>query len=406
MTCELLCRLLNNDLVGFLVSLACYMPIYHGVPLPFQPWLQGSVLFIITVVGFFSPTAKFVGPVRFGYLHHATHLSNIYRLLLDWWVYAALFLVFSPAILPAGGLGLLAMSTAAWIHVYREYAKQRAAVAKAVAICTAKASLAASAAKEDAAVGGRYEVQLAAAATAARHDALQAHLTRSTDFFDSAATAWAAMGSVTQTAEDAVKKADQLIDAANEVVVSEKPDDNDNDEDGDDDDDDEDGDGDDDDDDDDDDNGESRTAVLAEALLQTAQDARDKATDVVNKLHLAQEAIDRSVQADQVNQKWRKAAKKNAEKAAMAFKTMDETVRNWPNTARSVARAAADTQAFADQALDAATQGEMEKAWEHVASAQASADKAKVSMEGLHSDVSKGNWALVSWLEVDCFNVG
>ncbi|KAK0510855.1 hypothetical protein JMJ35_006407 [Cladonia borealis] len=367
--------------VGFLVSLAGYMPIYHGVPLPFQPWLQGLVLFAIAVVGYFSPTTKFVGPVRFGYLRHAAHLSNIYRLLLDYWsVYAALFLVFSPAILPSASLGLGAMSAAAWIHVYREYVGQRAAVAEAVAKYTARASLAASAAQEDAAVGGRYEAQLAAAATAARHGALQAHLVRSTDFFDSAATAWAAMGSVTQTAQDAVTEADGLIDAANQVVAAEKPDEDNN-----------------------DNEGESRTTVLAETLLGTAQDTLDKANDVVNKLHLAQEAIDRSLKADKVNQTWRRAAKTNAEEAAKAVKTLAKAVKYWPNIALSAASAAADTQAFADQALAAATEGEMEKAWKLAESAKTSADEAKGLMEKLRSDVvGKGNRALISWLEFEC----
>ncbi|RYO80417.1 hypothetical protein DL766_007815 [Monosporascus sp. MC13-8B] len=140
------------------------MPIYHGVPLPFQPWLQGLILALIAVVGFFTPTAKFASPLRFYYLHQAAHLPSIYRLLLDWWVYAALFLVFSPAVLPSAGLGLMAMSVASWVHVYRKYVRQRAAIVDAVARHVTLAWLAASETQED------------AATTTARRDALQAQL--------------------------------------------------------------------------------------------------------------------------------------------------------------------------------------------------------------------------------------
>jgi hypothetical protein len=346
------------------------MPIYHGVPLPFQPWLQGLILLVIAVVGFFSPTAKFVGPVRFGYIQYAAHLSSIYRLLLDWWVYTALFLVFSPVVLPPAGLGLGAMSVAAWIHVYREYVKQRAAVAEVVAEYAAMASLAASAAQEDAAAAGRFEAQLAAAATAARHDALQVQLIRSTDFFDSAAEAWAAMGTVTQPAEDAAEKAQNLMDAADQAAGTEKPDEE-----------------------------VGHTEMLGRYLSEAAQATLDEAREVVTKLHSAQEAVQRSRDAAAENQKARTAAEKNSEAANRAVKALSEVARNWPDMAFSAASAAAKTRAFADPALAAATEGEMENARKLAASVKTSAKDAKKWMEDLRSEVGNGQQALVSWLE-------
>lgn len=346
------------------------MPIYHGVPLPFQPWLQGLILFMVSVVGFFAPTAKFIGPARFGYLHHATHLSSIYRLLLDWWVYAALFLVFSPAVLPSAGLGLVAMSVAAWVHVYREYVKQRTAVADAVTQHAVTATLAAAAAKEDAAAAGRFETQLATAAVAARRDALRALTVRSTDFFDAANLAWTAMATVTQPAEHAAERAQELIDAANEVAGSEKPDEE-----------------------------QGHTELLGQYLAESAQLTLKEANGVVDKLRTAQDAVSRSQNAAQQHEKARLAAEKTVDLSNKAVRKLADTVKKWPEMAYSVANHAAKAQAFADRALTAATEGEMEKAWELATTADNSAKDAKKRMERLRTEVSNGQQALVSWLE-------
>ncbi|KAI0381348.1 hypothetical protein F5Y04DRAFT_80296 [Hypomontagnella monticulosa] len=356
--------------VGFLVSLACYMPIYYGVPLPFQPWLQGLILIVVVVVGFFAPTAKFVGPARFGYLQHSTHLSSIYRLLLDWWVYVALFLVFSPAILPSAGLGLISMLVAAWVHVYLEYVKQRNDVANAVTQHATTAALAAAAAQEDAAAAGRYEAELAAAAVAARRDALQTLTVRSTDFFDKANDAWTAMATVAQPVEQAAERAQNLIDAANDAAGAEKPDEE-----------------------------KGHTELLGQYLAESAQLSLKEANSVAEKLRTAQDAVSRSENAAEQHKKAREAAEKLAELSSKAVRELAETVKKWPGMAHSVATHAAKAQAFADQALTAATDGEMEKAWELATSSQKSATDAETGMEKLRSEVSNGQLPLITWLE-------
>ncbi|OAA53607.1 hypothetical protein SPI_09314 [Niveomyces insectorum RCEF 264] len=339
--------------VGLLLLLACYMPIYYGLPLAFQPWLHGLIVFAVTVVGYFAPTAKFVGPARFGYLHHADHLSRIFRWLLGWWGYAALVLVFLPVVLPSAGLGLAALSLAFCVHVYRAtrpwhpWPRRR-----------------------DAAAAGRYEAQLAAAASTARRDALQALRVRPSDFFDSAAEAWAALGAVTQSAEDAAERAQNLLDAANEAAGSEKPDEE-----------------------------AGRTELLGQYLAESAQTTLEEAQGVVSKLRTAQEAISRSQNAAAEDQKARAAADQNAAAATQAVKRLAEVVKAWPGMAFSAATAAASTRAFADRALAAATEGEMAQAWELAASAEASANDAKMWMERLRADVGNGQQALLSWLE-------
>ncbi|OAA59174.1 hypothetical protein SPI_06376 [Niveomyces insectorum RCEF 264] len=357
--------------VGVLLLLACYIPVYYGLPLAFQPWLQGLVLLAITVVGFFAPTAKFVGPVRFAYLHHATHLTTVCQALLDWWGYAALVLVFLPIVLPAAGLGLGALLLAAAIHVYREYNARRAAVAEAVAKCVASAALSAAAAQDDAKAGPRLEAQLISAATTARHEAVRALLVQSTDFFDSAATAWAAVGSATQPAEDAVDKAQSLLDAANEAAGSEKPDEDDED---------------------------SRTELLGQYLAEAAQAALDESHKVVDKLRTAQEAISRSQAAAAENQRARVAVDANATSAVQALSQLAAVVRTWPGMAFEAAAAAAATQGFADRALSAATAGEMAEAWVLVDSAKAAAADAKTQMDSLRAAVGNGQQSLLSWL--------
>lgn len=346
------------------------MPIYYGVPLYFQPWVYGLSLAIIVVIGFFAPTTKFNGPLRFGYLEYSEYYSKIYSFLIDGGLFSASFLVFSLVLLPFAGFGFVALSLSAWGYVYLEYNDQLRETTDEVAAYVAQGAIAVNSAREYATATRHYEAQLLEMTAATRRDALLASSVRTTDFFHVASEAWGAIGTVTQPVEDARSKAAELVDASFDADEADKAD------------------------------GEAgRTAVLSKYVYETATKALNKAKEVEAKLRDAQEAVRQSGDAKTEDQNARAAVKQNATSAATAARSLANGIRGVPEILLAVEKAASDVNRYSGRAVAAATNGEKASARKAADAAKSKVKTALSSMQKLGETVQAAHESLLQYLE-------
>ena len=338
-------------IVGFFVALACYLPLQHGAPIPFQPWVYCLLLAVVAVIGFFSPTAKFCGPLRFGYLEYAQYFVQIYKILLSWWLYAAFFLLSFP---PFFGFGIICMSVAAWFYIYREYCKQVQEINDRAAKAVSRATLAVAYAREYVTVASKYQKQMLDVVAVTRRDVLLTKTVKITDFFDCAAHAWAALGRVTAPANDVTTAARKVVEAAMDAEDSEKPDEE-----------------------------AGRTEELVKYLLEKAEAAVMDAEGVEKQLKVAQEAVESSENAQREITWARSKAMSNARDATIAANELAGKIAGSSVTLFSAAEGADDVKRLAEQATAAAIWGEMESARAHAAAAATAAIEVVKAMETL-----------------------
>lgn len=329
--------------------------------------------FFIPIVGYFSPTTRFYGPIRFGYLEHSHHFAQAYKIFLDSWVVTLIVLPF-PGLTFALLVAIAGLSVAAWVRLSFSYRKELRDVSSQVAKHTWRAKAAAAAAQQEASGFRHYEDQMIQAATTARRDAVLAKAVRFTDFFDCATRAWAALGQVTQPAETAVARAGELIAAAADVQEVDKPDE-------------------------DDEGGESLTERLAQYLQETAEQARGKANEVVSQLKVAQAAVTRSEAAAAQDQRARAAADTNAAAALSVAQQLTRRSAALLASEAQTARLAHEVSTLAGQALSAAQGGEMARA-RHIASeAKTVADAADVELSNVRAARAAALSDLMQWLQ-------
>jgi hypothetical protein len=234
----------------------------------------------------------------------------------------------------------------------------------------ATASLAATSANEYATTAGHYETALISAAAGTRRDALLANSVRATDFFHTATSAWAALGTVTQPAGDARRGAAELVAKASDVDETDKPDEED-----------------------------GRTAVLAQYLLEKSSEALKWAEDVEAKLHIAQEAVRQSNVALEQDRKAREKANTNATAASTAARCLAEGIKGIPEAKYAAEEGAENARRFGAQAVVAATEGEMAMARTAADAAKREAGSAVKSMETLRKSMRAAHKVLLEWLE-------
>ncbi|KAF5717829.1 hypothetical protein FGLOB1_1937 [Fusarium globosum] len=327
-------------------------------------------------MGYFSPTTRFYGPIRFGYLEYSQHFTQAYNVLIDWFVVFAMLAIFLP--LPwlsfAFGTGVTAFCVMAWVRLVLLYRTSLRAIASEVAMDAGRARAAKAAAYDEACSFSRYEDQVMQAAGSARRDAVLSNAVRVTDFFDCTARAWSALGQVRQPAQTAAEKADFLVGAAADVLDTDMPDG-------------------------DEETGESRLDPQAQELQENADEALRRAKDVVTQLEVAQEAIDRSNAANAQDRKARASAETNAMAAIQVARNISSKAAGLLVAKTAAERYADEVSVLAGQALSAAQGGEMARARQIADKAKTSADAAEAELVIVRAARAEALEDLLQWLE-------
>ncbi|KAI8649363.1 hypothetical protein NCS56_01484400 [Fusarium sp. Ph1] len=359
--------------IGSLISLGYYLPIYYSIPFPFPTWVRFLFMTIVvavcTALYLFAPVTKIYGPLRFCYLEHA----QTYWILLNWWSLTAVFIFFSPTLLPFFGFGLVGVSVGTWVYIYYAYQEQLRTISNQVTQEISRAKVSAAAAQQYGVSARQYEQEMLTAAASARRDAVLANTVRLSDFFDVASRAWSALGETTAPAEDAIIKAHRLVDAASACEEAEKPDGQ--------------------------KKGDAQTERLARYLRQTAESAQERAREAVALLRAAQSAVRASENATRQDAVARRNAEYSAEHAAGTAKTISEKIAGLPDPELAAAKGAEDVTRLGEQANAAALNGELKTARELVESAKTAADGVETSTQTVRDGLESVQKSLQQWLQ-------
>ncbi|KAJ4005496.1 hypothetical protein NW752_002328 [Fusarium irregulare] len=345
--------------VGSLLALAYHLSVYYDFSLPFEPRAQILFVTVTAVVSIFAylfaPISKVSGPLRFCYLEHA----ETYWLVLNWWSLTAVLPFFSLSLLPITIFSLISVTIGTWVHVHTSYREKVRTITWNVAENAARAKAAAEEARDYGAAARKYEEQMIHIAAEARRDAIKANSIRISDFYDCAARVWAAVGQATAPAEDAIIKARRVIDAAVACEDATKPDDK----------------------------KKEENERLATFLRQSAENAHDRAREMVALIRAAQASVRDSESASKQDAAARASAEITAETASSTSKSLSDTVAGVQDAERRAAWAGGAAARRAEEAVLMATNGEIEEAQKAVTASetayQVAEESAKVVREGM-----------------------
>ncbi|KAF4987713.1 hypothetical protein FGRMN_10209 [Fusarium graminum] len=353
--------------VGSVFSLAYYLSIYYTLPCPFPTWAQYlfvSLAAVVSAIGYlFAPISKIYGPLRFCYLEHA----QTYWQVLNWWSLIAVLPFFSPTLLPAAIIALISISVGTWVHIYFTYREKVRTITWTVSENAARAKAAADEARDYGAMARKYEQQIVTSAAEARRDVVMSNTVKMSDFFDCAATAWAALGEATAPAEDAIIKARRVIDAAIAVEEAEKAADN-----------------------------KKKPDTY---LRQSAETAHDRARDAVSLLRAAQASVRGSENATRQDAVARRSAEFTAENASSTAKSISDTVASIQDAERRASWAGGAAARRAEEAISMATNGEIEEAKKAVAASEAAFQVAEESSKAVREGMETTQRVLQEWLQ-------
>ncbi|RBR26375.1 uncharacterized protein FIESC28_00780 [Fusarium coffeatum] len=356
--------------VGSLLALAYHLSVYYDFSLPFEPWAQILFVTVTTVVSIFAylfaPISKVYGPLRFCYLEHA----ETYWLVLNWWSFTAVLPFFSLQLLPVVIFTLIGVSIGTWVHIYTSYREQVRTITWNVAENAARAKAAADEARDYGAAARKYEEQMTHIAAEARRDAIKANSIRISDFYDCAARVWAAVGQATAPAEDAIIKARRVIDAAVACEDATKPDDK----------------------------KKEENERLATFLRQSAENAHDRAREMVALIRSAQASVRDSESAAKEDAAGRHKADVTAETACSTAKSLSDTVAGVQDAERKASWAGGAAARRAEEAVTMATNGEIEEAKKAVAASEAAYQVAEESAKVVREGMEVAQRVVQEWL--------
>jgi hypothetical protein len=357
--------------VGSLLALAYYLSVYYHVSLPFEPWAQYLCLAISGVISvfayLFAPVSKIYGPLRFCYLEH----TQTYWLVLNWWSLTAVLPFFSPSLLPIVIAGLISVTLGTWVHMYLSYREKVRTITWTVSENAARAKAAADEARDYGVMARKYEEQMIHVAAEARRDAVQANSVKISDFYDCAARAWSALGEATAPAEDAIIKARRVIDAAVACEDAEKPEDK----------------------------KKAENERLTTYLRQSAENAHDRAREMVGLLRAAQASVRGSENAARQDAAARHSAEYTAEIASSTAKSLTDTVAGVQDAERRASWAGGAAARRAEEAVSMATNGEIEEAKKAVAASEAAYQVAEESAKVVREGMEVAQRVLQEWLQ-------
>ena len=356
--------------VGSLLALAYHLSVYYDFSLPFEPWAQILFLTVTTVVSIFAylfaPISKVYGPLRFCYLEYA----ETYWLVLNWWSLTAVLPFFSLQLLPIVIFSLIGVTIGTWVHIYTSYREQVRTITWNVAENAARAKAAAEEARDYGASARKYEEQMIHIAAEARRDAIKANSIRISDFYDCAARVWAAVGQATAPAEDAIIKARRVIDAAVACEDATKPDDK----------------------------KKEENERLATFLRQSAENAHDRAREMVALIRSAQASVRDSESAAKQDAAGRHKADVTAETACSTAKSLSDTVAGVQDAERRASWAGSAAARRAEEAVTMATNGEIEEAKKAVAASEAAYQVAEESAKVVREGMEVAQRVVQEWL--------
>lgn len=355
------------------------------MPLAYQPWIYCLFIALVATVGFFAPTPKFYGPLRFGYFEYSQHFTVVSEFIVNSWIYVAIALLFFPWLLPMAGFGLAVTLLAAWVYVYREYRRQVQTVSNIVSVNVSRTQRTVTVIRGYLAAARGYELEILRGAASMRKIAMQANAIRVSDFFDVAAKAWASLDQVTQPVETANEKALALISAADDVEDADKPGEGgygygDGDEDG-----------------DGDEGGDLQ--MMAKYLSSSAREAKDRAKEMLESLKAAQNAIRASKNAIGYDERARADAESNAAAAAASALSLGTRVASLLTREFEMTEGGDEVSSLADQAVAAATDGRMTKARELRDAVAAKADQVDALRIEARNTLDLVQGDLLSWLQ-------
>jgi len=301
-----------------------------------------------TFFGILAPTAKFYGPLRFGYLQYTEDLTRTYTILLKWWVYTAYSPSFYPIIFTFYTIGLVCVTVHHSFKIYRSYRDrvQRITDQAAEAVSTATAAKAHGSDLAD--VARQYETQMLSVLAVARRDALHAAKVRVTDFFDTRARAWAAVDAIKKPIENVIDAASNVLDAAMAVDETDKPDD-----------------------------------AIGKYLVDQANVALKAAKNADSELADAQKAVSLSKYAIGDDEKARTAAGDDFRSAAAVVTALKPKLADVEKVLFKISEHVEKTKWLADKAVVTATEGEMNMAEAAARSAKEAAVMAAMEKNNL-----------------------
>ncbi|KAF8342528.1 hypothetical protein F5887DRAFT_350075 [Amanita rubescens] len=202
---------------------------YSALPLPnFAPlsWSYSAwlIFILILVIIVFAPTRMFTGPLRFAYLEYASRLISLLVPLLGTAIStfksipmlalsALFFLPIAPILFFLFFLFLPTLPLA-WQFIDYHYRRRLEGVTASASTINSGLDLAIARALRSAALARTYEKQAFDTVSTTRRTASLTLTLHSTDFFDTAASAWASMGPTALRIEDVVAASREVVDMA------------------------------------------------------------------------------------------------------------------------------------------------------------------------------------------------
>ncbi|KAI9768166.1 MAG: hypothetical protein M1840_004996 [Geoglossum simile] len=190
---------------------------WHAPPGQYDYWNQGLILMAIVFVSFIAARNNISGPLRYGIQKYGPWVRTIWGKSPEWTILALLFV---RVLLPWTQTWLIGVVAIAWQYTYQHFREAVRNVTDQVNNICISATIAANKAREEAAAATRYELDALGAAATAIRDARQTQGIKSSDFFDEAMAAWAAVKRATDATSAACSHASTAVSSAESAYNS------------------------------------------------------------------------------------------------------------------------------------------------------------------------------------------
>ena len=251
---------------------------------------------------------------------------------------ALFFLPVAPVLL----FFLLPVLPLAWHYVAYHYRRRLEAINASASKITAELDLAITRARRAVTLAHTYEKQALDTTFTTRRTASLTLMLQHTDFFDTAASAWASMGPMTTRIEEVVAAAHNAVNSANSLRHSQSP------------------------------YTKDRPEIVAETLFERANHAHEAASKTEKLARHAQESVAWSKNAKTRTQEVRQEVQNEAKRIHALGAKIANTVKDVETKISEIEVEVEKVRAVLEEAITVAVEGEMTAADKLVASAKAS----------------------------------
>jgi hypothetical protein len=324
-------------------------------------------LMIPLLIASFAPTRLFTGPVRYAYLEYTPDLASFLLGNIQFLPTLALFALF---VLPALPIILFILFPALLLashYIIYHYRRRLKEITTSATRTTSSLDLAVARARRAAALIHTYEKHVLDTVSITRRTTSLTLTLHSTDFFDTAVSAWAALGRTTAPAQRVAAAARAVVNEANNVLQCESPD------------------------------STGRAEMLADILLERANEAVKATSEAEHLAHEAQKSVEQSQGAQSRAEAARQHVKEEAKRVRSLATKLAEKVVGVEERVANVEDEAENARSFLDKAVVAAIAGEM------AAAEELSNNAAKVLesvVQKTHALSSVTNEAKQVWVEL------